>query len=104
MLIREATEADAVGIAQVVKQITEIWSVANVPTKDVAGSVRGGLSAVSRSGTSTVLVVVTDGGEIAGYCAIHWVPFLFLPGGEAYVTELFIRPSGRGTGLGSSLL
>ena len=104
MLIREATEADAVGIAQVVKQITEIRAVANVAMEDVAARIRDGLAKVSRSGTSTVLLGVTDRGEVASYCAVHWVPMLFLPGGEGYVTELFVRPSDRGKGLGSSLI
>jgi GNAT superfamily N-acetyltransferase len=41
---------------------------------------------------------------IIGYAAVHWVPLLFLAGGEAYVTELFVHPSHSGHGVGSTLL
>jgi ribosomal protein S18 acetylase RimI-like enzyme len=104
MLIREAVESDAMGIAQVVKQISEVQSVAGVTTEDIRDRIARGLSLVARSETSTVLVGAGDDGAIAGYCAVHWVPFLFLSGGEAYITELFVRPSDRSYGLGSLLL
>ncbi len=45
-----------------------------------------------------------NAGEILGYCAAHWVPLLFLPGGEAYVTELYVRERDSGQGIGSRLL
>jgi len=35
---------------------------------------------------------------------VHWLSYLFLPGPEGYVSELFLRPSARGQGLGASLL
>jgi GNAT superfamily N-acetyltransferase len=51
-----------------------------------------------------ILVAENGDGEIAGYCAVHWVPFLFLSGGEAYITELFVRPADSGKRIGTSLL
>ena len=43
-------------------------------------------------------------GEIVGYCAVHWLPYLLLPGPEGYVSELFLRESSRGLGIGGQLL
>ena len=51
-----------------------------------------------------ILVARTSSGEVAGYCAVHWLPYLILPGPEGYVSELFIKESFRGQGIGSQLL
>jgi GNAT superfamily N-acetyltransferase len=51
-----------------------------------------------------VYVAETEEGEIAGYAAVHWLPYLLLLGPEGYVSELFIRESDRGQGIGTQLL
>ena len=43
-------------------------------------------------------------GEIIGYCAVHWLPYLMMPGPEGYVSELFLNQSSRGLGIGGQLL
>ena len=35
---------------------------------------------------------------------MHWLPYLFLKGPEGYVSELFVRESARGQGVGGELL
>jgi GNAT superfamily N-acetyltransferase len=42
--------------------------------------------------------------EIVGYIAVHWLPYLFLPAPEGFVSELFVRESVRGQGIGTGLL
>jgi GNAT superfamily N-acetyltransferase len=49
-------------------------------------------------------VGVMEDGIVDGYCAMHWTPFLFFPGPECYISELFVRPDNRGSGLGTELL
>jgi GNAT superfamily N-acetyltransferase len=49
-------------------------------------------------------VAETYNGEIVGYAAVHWLPYLFLPGPEGYLSELFVSESVRGQGVGSKLL
>ena len=39
-----------------------------------------------------------------GYGSVHWLPYLFLQGPEGYVSELFVRESARGQGIGRELL
>lgn len=41
---------------------------------------------------------------IVGYVAVHWLPYLFLPAPEGYVSELFVCESARGQGIGTQLL
>jgi len=43
-------------------------------------------------------------GEVVGYVAAHWLPYLILTGPEGYVSELFLRNSARGQGIGTALL
>ena len=42
--------------------------------------------------------------DVLGYTSVHWIPCMFLPGPEGYITELFIRECERGKGIGGSLL
>ncbi|MDM8532855.1 GNAT family N-acetyltransferase [Anaerolineales bacterium HSG25] len=51
----------------------------------------------------SIYLVETDA-VLVGYTAVQWLTYLFLPGPEGYVTELFIRSDYRGQGLGSQLL
>jgi GNAT superfamily N-acetyltransferase len=104
MLIREAIEADAAGIAQLLRGISELKSVSAQTPQQTHSVVSRALAVATTSNASMILIGVTDEGVVAGYCAVHWVPFLFLPGPEAYITELFIRPGDRSGGLGSELL
>jgi len=90
MNIRNATESDAAGIAELLHTIVEIRSVFSESTATTAKNVERNLQSAVGSATSMILVAENGDGEIAGYCAVHWVPFLFLSGGEAYVTELFV--------------
>ncbi|MGG6296192.1 N-acetyltransferase family protein [Leptolyngbya sp. AN02str] len=41
---------------------------------------------------------------VVGYIAVHWLPYLFLPGPEGYVSELFVKEVARGQGIGTQLL
>jgi GNAT superfamily N-acetyltransferase len=52
----------------------------------------------------SVYVAVDAAGALAGYTAVHWLPYLFLPGPEGYVSELFIAEAVRGHGIGGRLL
>lgn len=52
----------------------------------------------------TIYVAENAAGEIEGYVAVHWLPYLFLPGPEGYISELFIREATRDQGVGRRLL
>lgn len=104
MSIREATPQDAEGIATVIHAMPGLGAVTQHPVKVTAAAVAANLARIASSGTSTAYVAEEEGGTIVGYGAVHWVPFLFLSGGEAYVTELFIHPFASRKGAGSEIL
>ena len=104
MNIRVATEHDAPGIAAVLHTMSDLRSIVSESVAATAGKVARNLQVAAASGSSTAFVAEISDGDIAGYCAVHWVPFLFFAGGEAYITEVFVRPSDSGKGIGSRLL
>lgn len=104
MLIREATESDAPGISAVLHDIKELHAVTNCSIEQTCTRVTKALATAVPSPASVVLVAVAEDGEIAGYCSVHWVPFLFFDGPEGYITELFVRQSDRSAGAGTALL
>src|SRR5687768_3179166 len=104
MRIRPATDDDAAGIAAVVQAMYELRSVAQQSGDAMASTIKVNLKRMAECGSSTAYVAEEPAGTVVGYGAVHWVPLLFFTGGEAYVTELFIRPSDAGKGAGSNLL
>jgi len=104
MLIREATESDGPGIADLLHGIAELRTVTANTIDDLRTRVAGNLALGIRSPGIAILIAAAERGTIAGYCPVHWIPFLFFSGLEAYITELFVHPSDRGEGAGSRLL
>jgi GNAT superfamily N-acetyltransferase len=104
MVIREATESDAMGITLVLHDISELKFVAVNSVDQTYALVAKGLATALQSDTSVVLAAVGDDGTIAGYCSVHWVPFLFFTGPEGYISELFVRKRDRSSGVGTALL
>ncbi len=52
----------------------------------------------------TVLVAETSTHEVVGYISVHWLPYLMLAGPEGFISELFVKESERGKGIGHKLL
>jgi ribosomal protein S18 acetylase RimI-like enzyme len=50
------------------------------------------------------IFVAEIAGEVAGYVAVHWVPFPMIQGWEAYISDLIVSQSVRGSGIGRRLL
>jgi ribosomal protein S18 acetylase RimI-like enzyme len=65
--------------------------------------VRSLLRAYVDSSEREALVVESDD-RIAGYIAVHWIPFPLMGGVEGYISDLVIAIGARGKGLGSALL
>jgi GNAT superfamily N-acetyltransferase len=104
MLIREARATDTRAIAEALQEMPELRAILSGGAPETAARVERALEIGAGSAGTTILVAEAEDGSIAGYCAVHWIPFLFLPGPEAYISELFIRPRHRGAGLGTALL
>lgn len=48
--------------------------------------------------------VAESEGQVVGYTAVHWLPYLFMTGPEGFVSELFVSAAARGQGVGGRLL
>ena len=75
MLIREAVESDAIGIAEVLHDISKLQSATNMTVEQTCARVATALARAVASQASTVLAAVVGDGAIAGYCSAHWAPF-----------------------------
>jgi len=53
---------------------------------------------------SHTLLVAESGTNIIGYAAVHWLPCLFRPKFDGYLSELFVAPAARGRSVGTRLL
>jgi GNAT superfamily N-acetyltransferase len=102
--IRRAEAADVPPIADLLRSLglfAHINAEASSVTEERVGQ---HLALCTADDSHLVLVAETSGGGIAGYCAVHWLPYLILAGPEGYVSELFVRDEFRGQGIGSRLL
>ncbi|MFA5375592.1 MAG: GNAT family N-acetyltransferase [Dehalococcoidia bacterium] len=102
--IRKAKVEDADGIVEVMKQAGK--SVYSMPTPYVTTTekVAAHIKMCHADKSHTIYVAENESGQIVGYVAAHWLPYLFLDGPEGYLSELFIDESYRGNSIGTKLL
>jgi GNAT superfamily N-acetyltransferase len=102
-MIREALKSDSEALVNLLCEIESARAMGRSPV-EVRVRLERALPVAVAASESIVLVSVNEDQALNGYCSIHIVPFLILAGPEAYLTELFVRPSSRGLGIGSQLL
>jgi len=102
--IREATDQDAPAIAELLRSLELFAHIQAQTPKIVRKQVSRNLGLCNADNSHSVFVALDPAGKIVGYCAAHWLPYLLLPGPEGYVSELFLRESSRGLGIGGQLL
>ena len=101
--IRAARSDDAAGIADLIVRLgTFQHHFEGLSTDAIQQRVGKHLELCLADDSHTVFVAVTD--RIVGYAAVHWLPYLFMPGPEGFVSELFIDDETRGQGIGTRLL
>jgi len=102
--IRKATDQDTPAIADLLKSLELFAHIQAQTPEAVREQVSRNLGLCTADNSHSVYVALDSAGEIVGYCAVHWLPYLLLPGPEGYVSELFLRESSRGLGIGGQLL
>ena len=102
--IRRASLDDALGIAELLRDLG--WSdwIAAATLEATTTQVKQNLALCQADDSHSVYVAETSDGEVAGYVSVHWLPYLIYRGPEGFVSELFIKTSFRGHGIGSRLL
>jgi GNAT superfamily N-acetyltransferase len=102
--IRKATREDATFIADLLRSLGYFAHLEAEPAAVTEQRVFRHLSLCLADDSHLVLVAQNPAGEILGYVAVHWLPYLFLPGPEGYVSELFVCQQARSQGVGGRLL
>ena len=102
--IRKAEAADVPVLADLLRSLGLFDHINAETPQTTQERVLKHLALCTADDSHLVLVAQVPGGEIAGYCAVHWLPYLILAGPEGYVSELFIKDEFRGQGIGSQLL
>ena len=102
--IRNATLDDARQLAVLLQGIGWFEAFNSGDVENSTARVRARLTQCLADPSHSVFVAEWQAGEIAGYGSVHWLPYLFMSGPEGYVSELFVRESARGRGVGVKLL
>jgi GNAT superfamily N-acetyltransferase len=106
--VRRAQIADvdtlADGLADFLIDLNYFRRLEGLSAEQVRARVRDHLNLSFADGSHSVYVAEAAGANIVGYTAVHWLPYLFLPGPEGYVSELFVAQAARGQGVGTRLL
>lgn len=102
--IRRATVADAPALADLQRALAMFSSLEGEAPEATRTRVARQLDRCLADDSHAVFVAQAADGEVAGYAAVHWLPYLIHAGPEGYVSELFVREEARGAGLGGRLL
>lgn len=103
-VIRKATVGDARELAFLLRGIGWFDAFNGGELNALTEQVRARLEQCLVDDSHLVLVAENTDGKIAAYGSVHWLPYLFMPGPEGYVSELFVSAAARGRGIGRELL
>ena len=102
--IRKISVQDAPQLAELLRDIGWFDSFKSEPIEVATRRVRLHIERCLADDSHSIFVAEEPDGTIVGYGSVHWLPYLFLQGPEGYVSELFVRESARGQGVGRELL
>jgi len=102
--IRKAEAADVPVLAELLRSLGIFDHISAEAPQTTQERILKHLALGTADDSHLILVAQVPNGEIAGYCAVHWLPYLILAGPEGYISELFIKDEFRGQGIGSHLL
>lgn len=102
--IRLAKFSDCASLADLLREVGWFEFIKNKTPEAAAEHVAAHLAECLADESHSVYVGLDQAGEVLGYVSLHWLAYLFMPGPEGFISELFLRPSARGQGLGAELL
>jgi GNAT superfamily N-acetyltransferase len=102
--VRLARAEDAGNLADFLRDLKHFRRLEDKSPEAVQSQVAALLPLCLADSSHSVYLAQGTDGEVLGYASVHWLPYLFLPGPEGYVSELFIASAARGHGIGTRLL
>ena len=102
--IRTATPGDASQLAVLLKEIGWFELFKSEPLEGTSQRVKSHIEQCLADNSHSLFVAEAAERSIVGYGSAHWLPYLFMRGPEGFVSELFVRESARGQGVGKQLL
>lgn len=102
--IRTATFTDSLVLADILREVGWFDAINEKSLDEATIHVEQHLADCLADESHSVYVAVDPTGDLYGYISVHWISYLFMPGPEGYISELFLRPSARGQGIGAALL
>jgi len=98
--IRAATPADVAGLLALMRELAEFEKLTHLFVATEAGLA----DALFGARASAEALVADDGGQLVGYALFFHNFSTFLGRRGLYLEDLYVRPSQRGSGLGTAML
>jgi len=102
--VKTAEVKDASAIAAMIMDVGWFHDFEKAPGSERTDMVRRQLELCLADKSHSVYVAESDDGNLVGYAAVHWLPYLFLKGPEGFISELFVLSDLRGKGIGKKLI
>ncbi|OUL19556.1 GNAT family N-acetyltransferase [Nostoc sp. 106C] len=111
--IRKAKESDAHAMsndkllriyAQIIRELGWFAWVNSTSSEDAIKQIQQHIASCHANDSHSIYVAGNRESHVIGYVAVHWLPCLFLPKLQGYISELFIQEAVRGQGIGKTLL
>jgi len=102
--IRRARTEDASALMEILRNVGWFQHMQEEPGEVTLARVARHLRMCLAADCHSVYIAQALEEDILGYVSVHWLPYLFLPGPEGYILELFVRDISRHQGIGSALL
>jgi len=102
--ICKAEQKDVLGIAEILRELGWFADITAETTAENCEQIANELKLCQADDSHNVWVARAADEAVLGYVAVHWVPYLLHTSPDGYISELFIRDSVRGQGIGAGLL
>lgn len=102
--IRPVVVEDAGAIAAIFRELGWFAHINAESPADTEARITRHVALCLADNSHSILVAENSTHGVVGYISVHWLPYLMLAGPEGYISELFVKESERGKGIGHKLL
>lgn len=103
-MTRPMLQSDATHVARILRATNWFGHMAVETVDETRLRIERHIHQCRVNGAHSGYVAELTNGNVVGYALVHWLPSLFLPSPEGYLSELFVEEAYRGNGIGRRLL